>query len=670
MSEIQTRINRPEKNKTVKNYAQQLKSAVISTERKKAILKEMRLELTQQPHRKAKSSAIQLKLQLVTQIQTGQIVTAPIISNSVDRSFIKTQRSTDFIKTASITYSDNVKAAMAVSSQLIAMQKVCVDNDRRKNSVKRLQCKRLKNKQYSVVNSSVKIEAAVGIKSADTSVKKQTATQSLNPDYKGKQRYRLKNKKYTIAKADSENSFAIESMQTVEAAGATVQQTGGMLKTAVKGTSKGVGTIHSMVKSGVKIGLAKEAGRIATAVGGSIKNIAKDTGHQLLKTKIDKSTVADTGTETIKQGLTELRYVDNARKAVLNTARTTTKAGYAIRNIPKSIKAQVQRIKKNAQRAKKAAEKTAAVIKRIVTSKAGIAAIAALAAVLTVVFLINGLVSIVSSAVVSLFAWLCPDGDTTDEAIKNNVRTYLSQIQEYKTDIQAEIDKITGLEPEYRYDGSQIEGLDNFNNRNLQFNNEEALAVLAAQKYRKVLEGGTEDFSFTDEEIKNAVDMFYSFSYRYEYGYCPNWDCSINENVQLSMAEGDFGVTSVTIVPETGLYRLMLQGPAYNHVSEIYVNLNIYTTDGAVIIGSGGADAYNGTWQTGFLLTAENYSKIDWNRVYLTMTIHYCDNPNHCYLYGEVINLDLETVMHRCCFSEDESKIFEVYLEQIRAVSD
>lgn len=165
---------------------------------------------------------------------------------------------------------------------------------------------------------------------------------------------RLKNKKYTIAKADSENSLAIESVQTVTATVGIVSQAGGMLKTAVKGTSKGVGTIHSMVKKGVKIGTTKDVGKIATSVGGSIKNIAKDTGHQLLKTKIDKSTVTDTGTETIKQGLTEIRYMDNARKAVLNTARTTTKAGYAIKNMPKNTKAQVQRIKKNAQKAKKA----------------------------------------------------------------------------------------------------------------------------------------------------------------------------------------------------------------------------------------------------------------------------------------------------------------------------
>lgn len=255
---IQTIINRSDKeihsqNKVVKNYAQQLKSAVISTERKKAILKEMQSEMIAQTYRKAEkrsapktknttlkdndtaeslvsysvvhTPAIQLELQTATQIQTGKIVTAPVISKSVDRSFIKTQRSTDFIRTARITYSDSVKSVMAQSAHLDEKMKMADKAFRRKAVLRNMQMKQM----------------------------------------------RLKNKKYTIAKTDSENSLAIESVQTVTAAAGTVSQAGGMLKTAVKGTSKGVGTIHSMVKKGVKIGSAKDVGKIATSVGGSIK---------------------------------------------------------------------------------------------------------------------------------------------------------------------------------------------------------------------------------------------------------------------------------------------------------------------------------------------------------------------------------------------------------------
>ena len=78
---------------------------------------------------------------------------------------------------------------------------------------------------------------------------------------------------------------------------------------------------------------------------------------------------------------------------------------------------------------------------------------------------------------------MCPDGDTSDETIKNNIGTYISQIQQCETDIQAEIDAVVNsLAPEYRYDGTQIQGLNQFANSKLQLYDYNAvLAVLATQ---------------------------------------------------------------------------------------------------------------------------------------------------------------------------------------------
>ena len=45
------------------------------------------------------------------------------------------------------------------------------------------------------------------------------------------------------------------------------------------------------VKNGVKVGTKKDVGKIFTAVGAGIKNVASDAGNQLLKTKIDKSKI-------------------------------------------------------------------------------------------------------------------------------------------------------------------------------------------------------------------------------------------------------------------------------------------------------------------------------------------------------------------------------------------
>lgn len=658
---IQTIINRSEKeihsqNKVVKNYVRQLKSAVISSERKKAILKEMQSEMIAESYRRFEkrsalhgkksdknnselsssaeistayavvhTSAIQLELQTATQIQTGKIVTAPVISKSVDRSYIKTQRSTDYIKTARIIYSDNVKSVISLSANIYEKMKM---------ADKALHCKTvLRNMQIKQM--------------------------------------RLKNKKYTIAKTDSENSLAIESVQTVTAAAGTISQAGGMLKTVVKGTSKGVGTIHSMMKNGVKISSAKDVGRIATSVGGSLKNIAKDTGHQLLKTKIDKSKITDTGTEAIKQGLTDLRYADNARKAVLNTARTTVKAGYAVKNMPKDTKAQVQRIKKNAQRAKKASQKTAVVIKKILTSKVGLIIILAVILLLLIIILLNGLITVICATVSGLFSWMFPDGDTSDTTVQNNISTYISQIQQCETDVQAEIDAIVnGLAPEYRYDGTQIDGLNKFGNSDLQLVDYNAvLAVLATRKFQKVLDNGTADFTFTEEEIRNAVEVFYSFSYYYEYDYCPAWDCSIDENCLLSLSDGSFYVTSNVYNTEYGVYEITFEGPTYEHASSMTNDLEIYMIDGGTITGSWICSVYSGTWSTTYNFTPELYSQIDWNNVYLTVTTIYCNNPNHCYLYGQVVNYGLETVMRKANFNDEQREIYEIYLTQIETVT-
>lgn len=641
MSEIKTNINRSDKvihsqNKIVQNYAVQLKSAVVSTERKKAILKKMQLELTAQHYRRPEhrnnayavthSSSIALEMQAQPSlIQTGGQVSVPSVQTAIDNSFIKTQRSTDFIKTSALTYSDDVKEIFKASENL---------------EEKILEADKLWRKK---------------VKSRANGLKERG----------------LKNQKYTFAKVDSEGSEAIEMVQTVQSAGGTVAQTGGMLRASIKNTSNGIGNIKTMVKNGgMKLGSRKDISRIATSVRGNIANIAEDTGQQLLKTKIDKSKITDTGTEAIKQGLADLRYADNARKAVLNTARTTVKAGYAVKNMPKNTKAQVQRIKKNAQRAKKAAQKTAVVIKKILTSKVGLIIILAVILLMLIIMLLNGLITVICATVSGLFSWMFPDGDTSDTAVQNNISTYISQIQQCETDVQAEIDAIVnGLAPEYRYDGTQIDGLNKFGNSDLQLVDYNAvLAVLATQKFQKVLDNGTADFTFTEEEIRNAVEMFYSFSYYYEYDYCPAWDCSIYENCLLSLSDGSFYVTSNVYNAEYGVYEITFEGSTYEHAS-MTNDLEIYMIDGGTITGSWICSVYSGTWSTTYNFTPELYSQIDWNNVYLTVTTIYCNNPNHCYLYGQVVNYGLETVMRKANFNDEQREIYEIYLTQIETVT-
>jgi hypothetical protein len=125
MSDIKTKISRSPKeivsqHKVIKNYAEQLKSAVISTERKKAILNEMKSELTAKYyHPLKKKSASKAVTNVVPLIHTATTqASASSVQTAVDNGFIKSQRSTDFIKTARISYSGDLKTVITASKNL------------------------------------------------------------------------------------------------------------------------------------------------------------------------------------------------------------------------------------------------------------------------------------------------------------------------------------------------------------------------------------------------------------------------------------------------------------------------------------------------------------------------------------------------------------------------
>lgn len=542
MSELKTAINRSDgvislQNKVMNHYAVQLQSAVVSTDHKKAILREMQLELTAQHYRRPEHRSVayevthssSVKLEMSSQpslIQTGGQVSTPSVKTAVDNSFIKTQRSTEYIRTSRLTYSDSVKEVFKVSENL---EEKILEADK-------LWRKRVKAR-------------AIGIKQRG-----------------------LENQKYTTAETDSEGSEAIEMVKTVQSTGSTVAQTGGMLRTAVKSTSNGIGSIKTMVKNGVKLGSRKDIAKIATSVRGSVVNVAKDTGQQLLKTQIDKSKITDTGTETIKQGLTEMRYVDNARKAVLNTARTTVKAGYAVKNMPKNTRAQTKKIKKNAKRTKKAVKATAAVIKKVFTPKIGLIIFGIIAALLLIVVLLTGIVSVIAALVTSLFSWLSsPETEKKDEIEVLN--DYKTVIVEYVEERQNEVDEIVDgfvcdriSYPPY----SEISELNQYGNDEIIVDkHNEIIAILAVLRYRELDVETTEiEFNFTDEEIQAVVDKFFTFDYYYTYAHCSGGNCKkkVTTTVYNQGTPNEYVVVTTTYYCDVD--HQWLNGEVTNHTLE------------------------------------------------------------------------------------------------------
>ena len=475
MSEIKTQIIRSEKeiysrDLVVKNYSEQLKSAVISDLRRKEILKKMRSELTAQQFRRPEIRSAENAVKFRTE---------SVLQTSVNNDFIHTQRHSDYIKNARVSYSEDVKAVIAASENLEEK-----------------------------------------IQSADKIFRKKAILRNMQI-----KQMRLKNKRYTFAGSDSDNMIS-ESAELVRSSVDTVIQAGETFKDTVKSAANGINSVRSMVKNGVKVGTKKDVGKIFTAVGGGIKNVVSDAGNTLLKTKIDKSKITDTGTETIKQGITEIRYIDNARKAVLNTARTASKAAVAVKNMPRNTRAEMKRTKKNAERAKEIAKKTAVIIKKIFTSKVGLIILLALAVILILTLLINGLVTLVSSAITSLFGWLISEDESkdTDKILDD----YSTSINEYVEEKQSEIDDIVeGFVCDKRqyppYD--EITELNQYGNKDIADIDENAvISILAVLRYRELQEDGDEEkeikFEFTNDEIQGVIDDFYDFEYRYEYGNC------------------------------------------------------------------------------------------------------------------------------------------------------
>lgn len=484
----------------------------------------------------------------------------------------------------------------------------------------------------------------------------------------------LKRKKYIIADADSDGSAAIEIGQSVSDAVDTMIQTGGTIRKAVQKSAAGIGKIHTMVKHGVRLGTARDVGKVAANIGSGIRtgiaDAAKQTGTGLLKTKIDKSTTTDTGTEAIKQALTDLRYADNTRKALQNTARGSIKATRAIRNMPRETRAQTQRIRKRAQKTGQAAKKSVDTVRRVLSTKAGrIIALGGLTVFLSV-FLLNGLLTVIVSAAASLFSWLASDGDTADTTMQSNIRTYISQIQGIEAEKQREVNGIANsLSPEYKYDGTQITGLNRFGNRTVQpYDNKAVLAVLAVQKFRTVQETGTANFSFTQDEIRTAAEQFFTLNYHYEYSWCPGCDCSKDSDCTLSLADGGFRISGTSYDSEDNSYNVTLTGPTYTHASSMSTKLDFRMNVGGSIGGTAAADVGGGTWSVTYCIDADAYDHIDWSKCYLTVDTVYCNNPNHKYLYGQVVNLTEAQVMTKAGFTADEKQIFQAYLEQIRAI--
>lgn len=463
-------------------------------------------------------------------------------------------------------------------------------------------------------------------------------------DYFKNGKVKLSRKKYAFAKKEDEAPNNIASVEATVSAAQGVVHTGGVIRTAVGGTRNTAAAFKSIAE-----------------------NAVKESGHSLLRTKVDKNTTTDTGTEAVKQGITELRYADNVRKAVYNTAVGGIKTARSIKETPKAVKNDVKKIrekiirknrakqiansKKSSKAAGSAAKKIASVAAKVVTSKGFIVIALAGGLILLVTTLLSGFVSVIVSSVSSMFSWATPKDDTTQS---DYLQAYHTQVQNIQSDIQEEIDSNYEYTAEYRYDGSEITSLDQYGNLTLSVDENAVIAAAAVKEFQV----GNDTIS--DETISEVIEFFYTYSYSTETGYCPDFDCMKDESVKQKISDGDFSISNTAYMAGTDQYAVTFKGSCYEHTLSVWTELTIGTSDGT-ITGTAYAEVSGSDWEVTYNIGSDSYNDIDWNDITIKTTTIYCDNPGHTIYRGEVVNLDAETGLDDLGFSDDEKSMFWTY---------
>lgn len=181
----------------------------------------------------------------------------------------------------------------------------------------------------------------------------------------------------------------------------------------------------------------------------------------------------------------------------------------------------------------------------MIFSKAGLIVLGAAAAILVIILLVNAVITIICSAISSLFSWLAPSSDSTESSQTETdvLNDYRTAIVEYIGEKQDVVDSIVdGFVCDRRtyYPYSEISELNQFGNSEIEIENyNEILAILAVKKYRE-MEGDTSnmELNFTAEEIAETVERFYTFEYSYSYGQCSGRDCQKSET-EITHNEGE-----------------------------------------------------------------------------------------------------------------------------------
>ena len=450
-------------------------------------------------------------------------------------------------------------------------------------------------------------------------------------------------------------------------------QSQGTIRTAVKWRNNGSGRIQTAVNREIATLPEKDTHMISDAAKRTADGAVKKTISSIVNTGSENNAAADTGTESVKMAVRDIKIADKARQ----TIRSKTKSGIQnFRNIKRSkadIKADVRKIREKIIRRRKSKKagiihklttasesdnrRISSKIRSIVMSKGFIVIVGGAVGLLVFLTILSGVIIMILSTISSTLSWLFPKDSS--ESKEEHLKSYIETVEEIQADIQTSLDEEFSYTPEYRYDGSEITALKQYGNTTLAV--DEAAVISAAA----VIEYGKESDEVEYDTLESVMESFYSSTRSTHNGYCPGHDCKRDENVELKISDSDFSVTGRTYEGSSDSYLVTFRGNCNEHTSSVDIDIKIAMDDGA-ITGNSYACISGSNWDDTFRIGSAGYSKIDWNDITIKATTIYCNDPDHTYYTGEVINYDIETALDNLDFTEDQRELFWMYYDCVK----
>lgn len=268
-------------------------------------------------------------------------------------------------------------------------------------------------------------------------------------------------------------------------------------------TAKGIA--KAAPKATIKTGgvIVKKAGEtlLKTGVSG-IRQIGTGVTDEILNAKIDKTMVHDTAVEAAKQGVTYVRYVDNAVKTAQNAKKAAEASARAAKEAAKAAKATA-----------KATAETVKTVAVLLTKKETWIVLAIALALFLCVVIVSMFTTTTTSVVDSVFGWTY---DVDESKQKKVFEKYINTIDKFVEDKQKEIDE-TYYHAEFRtqFDYHKIE---------IDDNEKIAIIAIAATKwYAKYIENNEplpDNPKLTNDQIREVTEKYYYFTYEYYYDHC------------------------------------------------------------------------------------------------------------------------------------------------------